>query len=1434
MAEDDLRTLIEEALLDYDPELNLTAGSPAQTKIVDKIIAYVGEDPFDTNMEMFVKARLKQEFSQLGQENAAAIADLLIKPYRLLTEPVVREINVMKQRQSVRDINIHTEDSLDAILANIFMERETGDYARGTVRMFFDSPQYVAATSDVRFWDGEGHNFFPNGDQFISQRNMLLQQVGDEYYFDVILVAQSPGTQYNVDPGSIQYVEGIPGVKRVTNRFKFQAGLDRETNELFLTRAQNYPTEAALNAWRGILYVIQQSFPNVDQIQVKGYGDAEMQRDKLTGAGYGPIADSVIGAGLAVPLEDGDYDGLTNTISCSSLDFISTIGVQGAISDRALLTLAYADSLSVDHVEEHEIIEVVDSDVIKIDADLDIVTINALLVRLRSISLGDIPGGFMFPNQTEVKDGVHIGGAIDVYVKDKTPSEEEVNMEIVSDETYLVITDDAEITAGNREVILKDVDDIREEVHENTTGGCYCPGASDTITFIDIRPGPGAYYRIPQDLDPGDVVYFPTLNQHYTIISLDTSAYSGGGLTDGLKAVVNGMPAASPLAGYPYVIYKYTAGIKKGMVVRLTSGEPGTYRIFRASGWSDPGTHTEVGLALATSYEFTVTDTGIGAKVYDNVEVNLTEPKTIRIEDTDLKSIVGSNLVTSTTGRDFMALGVQQDDVLRILEGPNEGDYTVDAVLGAGWSTLRLEENIPFTLGAQKYQVFRLAEGVDPPLLNVTDMQLLDASLQPQGVEIPIGQPLASVTGDFTNMSQGVRYSTKQPIVGCFGRHEGTGYASVPTKDLRVRITFPNALTLIGVSDVVVEQQFTFGAGPFNTAQDVVDEINTNLSSLGVDYAVDIRGHVALRTTGNVQFEIISPIAPPVGDAAADIGWISDVTKSWGIQTPADPTNFGVTASSDYCYISTGVNGGTLSTITSIDTTNNVVYLDPTRIYLHPTNEDHVDIGFLSTGNVRFYFRDPTFFAVNQSTVLEVEDGDVTKSFIPDPTLSAQVFPVTSGDKGIAESISTAPDVVQIRNYDGYNELTESVYDDEGDGLVRCGDVVEFTHKRLWFDKDISGPGPVVPSPDSRVRISVGESVYKEVDLNSPPIASASDIVDRINDEFSGLASLLDFGGGATQYLVLDSEYEIKFEPTPNFLTDVGDPIGDPNRRDNRCDSYGTYKVLSMDSDDSVRVEALVGTLTVETNVVSGGDTTHPEPQVVLKRPGVQRICTTEMATQTENGHYYADMEFVSWGIGDQFNIPEDLYGELSGYKCWGYRLKNENSALAFSTEEVVIAEITSQVLERDVDCSPINERLIAGHPVRVSYVRSPVTEDVHTFISADTERVLCASVVGKHLIPAYVSGTINYDGQVNQTAAVENITELIEGISPEDRLEISDITNLLGNLGASYIQTPVLLAAFLQDENRKMMVRFVEDTRELGDLVTFFVDDINLVRLSS
>lgn len=1417
MSEADLRTLIEEALLDMDPELNISPGSPAQTKVVDRVLAYVGEDPFDTDIDRFLRTRLAQEFPQLSEENAAALSDLLISPYKTLNEPIAREINVMKQRQSLVNVGIHTEDSMGALLSNVFMDREEGQYAQGSVRLYYSSPQYVAATSDVRCYDANGHNFFPNGDQYISLRQMLFNKEGDEYYFDVLTVAQEAGEVYNVEPDTIKYVDGLSGVKRLTNRFKMQAGLDRETNELYLNRAQNYPTEAALNARRGILYVIQNAFPQVDQIEVVGYGDTDMQRDRLTGLGYGPIAASAVGPGITFPVEDGDYDDYTDQIRCSTLDFITILGIQGEVSDRASIALSWVDKKAIAQVSEHEIVEVIDTDIIQIADRIDIDSINALLVRFHSLTLSDIPGGFLFPNQTEVPDGVHIGGAIDVYVKDKTPADEIVDMAIVSDETYIVITDEAEITSGSSQLILKDVDDIRVLVHESTGNNASTDGAATHVHFLDIKPG-STYYTIPQTLEPGDVLYFPTLNKYYEITGLDTSSYATG-----LIAYLNGTPVSG---ARPYKIYKYHGGITKGMVAYLTSGEPGAYRIFEATGWVS-SIFDRAGIELTMAYEFTTSAAGVGAKIYDNVEINLTEPKAIKIADVDLTSIIGSDTVRSTTGHDFLALGVQEDDTLRILAGVNEGDFTVLGIVGPGNSYLKLTSTMPFSVGSQSYQVFTLADAVDPPLLHVTSMELLNADLQPEGVDIPLGKPLAGITSDFTNMSRGARYETAQPLTGAWGTVDETEPAPafpVNGRTLKLRFTFPTSGLLVLYTPITLTFEFTFPAD-YSTAQDVADYINTQVGSLGAEYAFDVKGHVVLRPLGDVLIEVLIPAG---SDAADTIGWVADVTTTNGIMLPEDPTQYGVNVDSDYCYIESGPNGGQLFTIDSISASNKVVYLDSKRAFLKPTDEDRVVLGFLSTGNVRFYFRDPTYFAVNQSTVFTVDDGGVTKQYIPDPTLSTTIYPV-DGTKAVADDpLDVANEQIVIPALDAYSELIEDYFDDTGDGLRRRGDIAKVSYRRMWFSNNLS-PTFGWTSP-ATMRISVGESIYREIDLDDLPSAPTGDIdelIDLVNAEFTGLASKIELSSPTRKFLAFDSEEEIKTAPNFNFETAIGPSVP---KDSNKCKNFGEWPIMDVTAKDTLKVD---GTLVFEDGLIGATGTADPEVQVEILRPGLQRMCTTVMSTQTENGYYYADMEFVSLGVGDDFNIAPELYGSAAGHKCYGYTLRNTNPVLAFSTEEEVFAVITSQILELDVDCTPSNSRLIAGKNVRVNYKRSDTTDDVHTFITADTERVVCASVVAKHLLPTYVKGTLNYTGQVDEATALTNLTDLIEGLSPDDRLEISDVTALLSNFGATYIQTPLVLAALVQDTDRDIYVRFIEDTRELGDLVTYFVDELTLVRLS-
>ena len=78
--------------------------------------------------------------------------------------------------------------------------------------------------------------------------------------------------------------------------------------------------------------------------------------------------------------------------------------------------------------------------------------------------------------------------------------------------------------------------------------------------------------------------------------------------------------------------------------------------------------------------------------------IDLADPKQTRIEGNDLSKIQATALVTTAGGVDFDVLGVAKDDVLRILEGPDAGDYTLASdPLAPSFVTLELVQSMSFT-----------------------------------------------------------------------------------------------------------------------------------------------------------------------------------------------------------------------------------------------------------------------------------------------------------------------------------------------------------------------------------------------------------------------------------------------------------------------------------------------------------------------------------------------------------------------------------------------------------------------------------------------------------------------------------------------------------------------------------------------------------------
>ena len=337
MAVEDLQAFIRERAAAFDSTLDVSPGSPFDQEVVQPLVNRLGQDPFTVDLATFIHDRLQQAYPELATEEGDAITDLLIKPARLLWDPIVREINRIRNAQSLQNADQLTAEEAEALLANIFSERNKGNTAKGSARMYFQQPRDLAVNPVNFFTTKDGLHFFPDGVQSITMTEMLLNLQGGLYYFDVNIIAEAAGTNYNIDTDEIYSVANVDAAVKVTNIRRFSGGTSDETVQNFIDRSGQDLTERSLVTQRGIGAVIGASFPEITRLGLVGFGDPEMQRDILKGGGLGaPLASGV----HAMSVTDGENNPYTRRIFISppdSVDFRTVLGPVGSRDRKSVV-----------------------------------------------------------------------------------------------------------------------------------------------------------------------------------------------------------------------------------------------------------------------------------------------------------------------------------------------------------------------------------------------------------------------------------------------------------------------------------------------------------------------------------------------------------------------------------------------------------------------------------------------------------------------------------------------------------------------------------------------------------------------------------------------------------------------------------------------------------------------------------------------------------------------------------------------------------------------------------------------------------------------------------------------------------------------------------------------------------------------------------------
>jgi hypothetical protein len=1367
---DDLREFIEERLIAWDPDIDLTDGSPAQIEIVEPLVERFAIDPFEMDVATFIQARLRQEYPDLNVEHGDALADFLAKPMEALLDPLIREVTFLRQNKSLASPELLAPAEADSLMGNLFIRRITGNYSTGKVRLYFNAPTSVSISVGNTASTDDGLNYTPTTPQEISAEAMLFNQDGNLFYFDVSFQAESEGDAYNVEAGSITSIANVPSAVRVTNLSRFRDGLPAETTLSFLDRGESSLTERSLVVPRGALARLLDQFGDLQHLQVVGFQDSEMQRDIIKGGGLGEV---VMYGDDGFTGDDGDGDGFATSFFIPTSLFTTSIGPVGPVENFVLTAKG----------EDFIVTEVISGKIIKIarmpDPTLppgeplpppnlsDNLTNVEYYIRRSVLTLSSLPGGVIGQNGVNGtlelhNDEIHVGGRSDFYVRGTSLEKSSLVVESVSDDTPLVSGTDLETLRGGI---------------------------------------------------PADVVYFSNIT-----------------VTDADK-------------------------VKKGMsLVIINGGDAGTYQIVKPYISAYGHKYMQVDPPLTNPA------TNLTYKIVDKIDVNLNEPKTVRGSGTDLKTVLGSSQVSTVSSVDFDALGGEVGDILRISsEGLNKGDRQVKAITGTGNNLLTFESELKKTSSSEAWSLFKLGDGIQAPVVRVKSVDILDSSNQPTGDIIPYADPVDIQSFSFSNIGIGEKKVVGDARIGILGSVDlDVSPTSVNGKTLNVSLN-GGSFTAVNFSGVV-------------TARDIVTQINAILAGYNIAELYDVEGELRLSLRSRNNWIVVNTL----GSANADLGLslaenednrqiISDSVPDW--------TVLGLEAEKDSVYILTGDNAEFWH-LHSVATSKLLVArvdLDGRSVFPLTDESANVRVGSRSFGKVRCYFIDPTSFEVHgnyrraaknttdhppnlnfgwpiwEDEISRTEFfldlyGDATAymRFFPDPALRHTVHPA------VGETIANNLNIAAANDFFVESEGSPTVgigkysRGSEVDFLLRevvPGDILEITYQPMQGSVDVRA------TPSGAVDYVAGDVLGKTLvfSLDNGPsktvtftssVDSPARLVSEINQQL-GATIAFEEDTGTAVYLRIEADFAVVIKSSGTAMALLGMTAGN-----NDANAKGEYKISDVGyitgaTSNHMRLATTgpVGYAGVWTGFAAGE--VGPSQHFKIHRPGVQRIGATEMAENVENGLYYFDVELVSFGPGDEFNIEPNLQLEAENFISDGYRILAPDENLTFSEHEELLMEISRRILTVGATDAPSNMTQISQQNIQVNYDRSPLVSQVQAFADSDLERVLCADILVRHLVPHFVQLELFYVGGSSAAIVEGDVTDLIDSLLPNDVLEAAAITNIPQRRGATRVTSPVMLIGVVHRTDRKVRVVRSEDAITSGRLTTFLVGGLTVTRES-
>lgn len=1455
MLKDAIESLLRSRLSAYDPSIDTSVGSAADIEIVQPVIARLGTFPLDTSTREFIKARIVENYPDVYTEGE--LETLFINPLETILEPVILEEKTVQTNQSIVNADTMSEEELDDLCANSFVERDVGGFSTGFVRAYYNSPTNISITTDNQVTSKSGLIFFPSANVEISSAQMLLNREGFLFYVDISVIAENPGKQYDIDVDQILSVADLKNPVRVTNLNAFTGGSNKDTNAELVTKYETSRTEQSLVTKRGAVSRTTSLFSDVKTMQVVGSGEKGMERDLLMGSSDGLIYMSFIGGIF------GSWVFINNYLRFK--DPLQAV----EIGDRIKFNTTTFGDLRIAKVEKI-LFQNGSKYFLQLDTNFSTIygqAIDGVLLKPGTITVSKVPEGTF--SSTVPSEKIHLYGYSDTYVASNTIRSAFVNVSNIFDEKPLVGTEGGQIvTNDNKFECTPPIDFLAAGVK-----------AGDSLT-LETGLSVGTYEIIY--VDP-ILIRISTLFTN-TEISLRAKIHRGvsinytepktvklpffGTISD--MSTTNG----SKLVQTTTNTLSYGASV--GDIVEIYSGpNVGKYTLTAFDTFLG-------GYGPILDRPLVATDSFVKYSIYEQKEGIV--PAFLRISDCEILDASNQSTGYKIPYGDFVDIRAKcsfetvnpeeavLDRRLFFMPGvpfpiPND-----PAIPGAGVDaryTQRLESydgilrkvtclgtnpiqtveiNIPpfLTNGFGKNAVLGLVSKKDLDFLT-------DPFGNPQTSPLAKSKPgyILTVKGNINEESYMIKDVRRLSLWGknTNGHYEialiriDGEFKYDPVTNLLALIDYGGLLgsgipTMSLADYMKIFEYSTSWSDPNSFLESVlIPRVHSTLLFLGFSITLDETKQFIYSTCmasysvgeaprGELRCYAKEPITVKFYTEPVSTSVNDSLSSTEFLQL----LDYSSTVPRKKVKIAPELKSGQLYPLSYAEQSVDKWARNATQEYPASVYFSLLDDSFI-TKNIRSGDRLDFLPAINDYSSRYKQVSSYLATTVAGSNELRFLWPTVRNNQtgfliGQVVCIDSGPDT-------GIYTVTDVVSDSPGNYRVKLNKTL--THTTLTYPTSLffnSGTclagSTVINDVNITGVVTAGDWVSIYAATSTAILTAGEDeeyigsyLVTGVGLGFAQLARSAPFPANANILWVHHPAPSVSPTPTTGGGTEITTQYVRVRHYSN------TVETRVVDIDWTVTPNPLDITsskqLKLNTSLTTNGSTVnfaHKAPFRVV-RPGVKIISSTEMSNNRENGLYYVDVPVLSLGTSQEFLFEENTPFEIiGGYEMEGYTIHPDNFSLTYSIRETGFVKIPSSIVPTGSEYNSTNKILLSGRNIKINYDAVDLIAAIQEFYDSPQDRVVCANMLVRSMLPSYPYIDIAYvGGRDTATIADEIITYITNIQASDNQISVDKLIDTLKRNLAAKVYTPITLVSLTHGNDRK--IRALRSKDSVGYLDT-------------